>query len=208
MLPQSRIPRRNPFAAYDLPPRSTLCRSEPQGLPNNSQLKPPPPLLCLFLPPTFFATMPLGFKLYVNIYIYIRPQRPLCPLLVRYGPPETDLCPAQSIPGHKPSRRAAAPHQPRRPAARASHRAGNKSVPRQSIASAKRISRVPIKFSKKPLPRAAVRLPTEVLLVMLCRRRQLGAWQRFDAIATFETLFSKVFSLWEVGFQVLVSLPT
>ena len=103
--------------------------------------------------------------------IYIRPQRPLCSLLVRYGPPETDLCPAQSIPGHKPSRRAAAPHQPRRPAARASHRAGNKSVPRQSIASAKRISRVPIKFSKKPLPRAAVRLPTEVLQAMLCRRR-------------------------------------
>jgi len=78
--------------------------------------------------------------------IYIRAQRPLCPLLVRHVPPGTDLCPAQSMPSHRPSRRAAAPHQPRRPAARASHRAGNKSVPRQSVASAKRISRVPIKF--------------------------------------------------------------
>ena len=88
---------------------------------------------------------------------YVRPLRPFCPLLVCYVPPETDLCPAQSMPGHKPSRRAAAPHQPRRPAARASHRVGNKSVPRQSIASTKRISRVSIKFSRKLVapPRSA-----------------------------------------------------
>ena len=51
---------------------------------------------------------------YPNKIIIIRPLRPF----VRDAPPETDLCPAQSIRGHKPSRRPAAPHQPRRPAAR------------------------------------------------------------------------------------------
>ena len=100
-------------------------------------------------------------------FINIRARRPLCPLLVRHVPPGTDLCPAQSIPGHKPIRRAAAPHQQQVYSPRPSHRTGDKPVPRQSIVSAKRISHVPSKFSKIRSPAPAVRLPTKVLLVML-----------------------------------------
>ena len=36
---------------------------------------------------------------------------------------------------------------------------------------------------------------------------ELHTWQRLDTMATFKTLLSKVFPKWEVGFQVLVSLP-